>query len=283
MHRGSRHQRIFEDDGDRREFLARLAEMPSRHGIRLHAYALMSNHYHVLVECPDGGISNAMKDLNSGYAQWFNWRHSYDGHLFRGRFRSILIGDDSYLVEVARYIHRNSVQAGTVARPVEDPWSSHLSYVTGSTRRWLHTDRVLSYFAGDRQRFAAFVDARDSIKARAVLEAIDSRRVAVGSRSFLTRLAGATGHAHPPSCTTGRLIPFDVMNLAERPASNARTKAALMAAARRQGASYRAIADAFEVSQASTVRSSVCRIERRAKADPAVEQEIAEATRPSEG
>ena len=275
MHRGSRRQLIFEDDADRKRFLERLRETATRSGVVVHAYALMSNHYHLVVECPDGGLSAAMKHLNASYAQDFNWRHGYDGHLFRGRFRSLLIDGDVYLVEVVRYVHRNSIAAGLVPDPLADPWSSHRPYVLGSGPSWLSTGRLLAYFGNDRERFRSFVAAPDSARARAVIEAVDHGRPAVGTPAFLRQLQAAAPPDEELAGSVGRIIPIDLQaidaavrsHLARATADAVRAGDISLCIARRLGVATSVLRQHHELTSDETVRTRVHRLERRAKTD----------------
>ena len=281
MHRGSRRQRIFEGDDDRQRFLARLEEAVDRFGAEVHGYALMENHYHLLVRMPDAGLSAMMHQLNSSYARDFNLWHSYVGHLFQGRFRSILVGSDAYLVELIRYIHRNSTSAGIVARPIHDSWSSHRAYVGASPApKWLMMNTILGYFGADPNRFAAFVEAPDSTRAREVHEALEIGRPAIGPNRFLDALPLPTADAETQaSARLLRPVRLDpLLSLAEvlvrdqRPGCEAIDL--VLAAARRRGCSISRLRDAFGFGSASTVRSRVHRLERRAASDPPLERVI---------
>src|SRR5438874_2291483 len=123
--RGNRRQPVFTDDVDVERFLAILAEVAARYGWRVHAYCLMTNHYHLLVETPEANLSAGFHRLNFLYAQWFNRRHGLDGHLFQGRFHSVLIERQEHLIELARYIVLNPVRAGLCGHPGEWRWSSY--------------------------------------------------------------------------------------------------------------------------------------------------------------
>jgi putative transposase len=108
--RGNERRDIFRDERDRQHFLDLLAGLPERFGSRLHAYVLMPNHYHLLVETPEGNLSRLGQWLNVSYSVWFNRRHQRSGHLFQGRFAAILIEDDAGFQEVGRYVHLNPVR-----------------------------------------------------------------------------------------------------------------------------------------------------------------------------
>jgi len=108
--RGNERRAIFRDDRDREHWLELTAEVPARFGLRLHAYALMPNHYHLMVEIGELGLSRAMQWLNLSYTQWFNRRHRRAGHLFQGRFGAILVEAAGWSLELSRYVHLNPVR-----------------------------------------------------------------------------------------------------------------------------------------------------------------------------
>jgi REP element-mobilizing transposase RayT len=128
--RGNERKKIFLSRADCEKFLCLLKENSVRYGIILHCYALMGNHYHLALETPHGRLSAFMHTINSGYTTYFNVKRKRSGHLFQGRFRSLLVDRDSYLLELSRYIHLNPVRAGIVARPEDFPFSSYRAYIS---------------------------------------------------------------------------------------------------------------------------------------------------------
>ncbi|HEY7040258.1 MAG TPA: transposase [Methylomirabilota bacterium] len=122
--RGNDRQAIFSDDADRSRFLIVLASVIARYRVRCHAYCLMGNHYHLLLETPDANLSVAMRQLNGVYTQRFNRRHERCGHVLQGRFGAALVGRHAHLHEVCRYIVLNPVRAGLVSHPRDWVWSS---------------------------------------------------------------------------------------------------------------------------------------------------------------
>ena len=108
--RGNERKDIFRDDTDRFHFLELLGEVSQRFGARVHAYALMHNHYHLLLETPEANLSAAMQRVNASYCVWFDPRHRRDGHLLQGRFKSLVVEDGAGWQEVARYVHLNPVR-----------------------------------------------------------------------------------------------------------------------------------------------------------------------------
>ena len=108
--RGNERKRIFRDDRDRQHFLELLAEMVLRFGVRWHAYVLMENHYHLLLELTEANLSRAVQWLNVSYSVWFNRRYGRSGHLFQGRFKSVLVNRDEWALALSRYLHLNPVR-----------------------------------------------------------------------------------------------------------------------------------------------------------------------------
>jgi len=123
--RGNAGVEIFLRDADRERFLQLLAAVIDRFGWICHAYCLMTNHFHLLIETPRPNLSKGMKHLNGVYTQWFNRQHARAGHLVQGRFKSILVEKDSYLLELARYIALNPVRAQMTRNAGEWHWSSY--------------------------------------------------------------------------------------------------------------------------------------------------------------
>src|SRR5258706_8306926 len=123
--RGNARAPIFADDGDRELFLETLAHVVERFHWLCHAYCLMDNHYHLLIETPDPNLSKGMRQLNGLYTQRFDRRHGRVGHVFQGRFKAILVERDSYLLELCRYVVLNPVRAKMVKQPKQYQWSSY--------------------------------------------------------------------------------------------------------------------------------------------------------------
>ncbi len=150
------------DDEDRGLFLACLGAVVTRLGWRCHAYCLMDNHYHLLIETPEGDLSRGMRQLNGIYTQRFNRRHGRAGHVFQGRFKAIVVDRDSYLLELCRYVVLNPIRAGMVSQVERYDWSSYPATMgLAACPAWLETDWVLGQFAKTRavarRRYAEFV------------------------------------------------------------------------------------------------------------------------------
>lgn len=149
--RGDRQEAIFEDDQDRTAFLNVLGEVISRFRWRCHAYCLMGNHYHLMIETPKGNLTKGMRQLNGVFTQWSNRRHKRTGHLFQGRYKAILVDRDSYFVELARYIVLNPVRAAMVKHPKQWQWSSYSATSgTAEALAWLTTEDLLAEFGKRR-------------------------------------------------------------------------------------------------------------------------------------
>ncbi len=123
--RGNRREAIYEDDSDRLAFLDILSRSCTEQNWLCHAYCLMSNHYHLLVETPESNLARGMRQLNGCYSQYYNRKHGRCGHFFQGRYGAILVEKESYLLELARYIVLNPVRARMVHAAEEWPWSSY--------------------------------------------------------------------------------------------------------------------------------------------------------------
>jgi len=152
--RGNARQDIFLDDDDRQRFLGVLDRVVSRFHLLLHAYCLMDNHFHLVVETPEANLSKAMRQLNGVYIQVFNRRHRRVGHVLQGRFKAIVVEREGYLLELCRYVVLNPVRAGLIRQPDTYPWSSYRATAgLASAPACLTVDWLLSQFG--RQRSAA--------------------------------------------------------------------------------------------------------------------------------
>ncbi len=122
--RGDRREDIYLTEGNRKGFLNVLEHLHERFNWLVHAYCLMDNHYHLLIETPDADLSKGMRQLNGVYTQAFNRDHGRIGHVFQGRYKALLVQKESYLLELARYIVLNPVRAGMVPSAKDWSWSS---------------------------------------------------------------------------------------------------------------------------------------------------------------
>ena len=188
--RGNEKRPIFKDDQDRHTFLDLLEAVNRRYHCICHAYCLMENHYHLLIETPEGNLSLGMRQLNGVYTQFFNRRHLRTGHLFQGRYKAILIQKESHLLEVCRYVVLNPVRAGLVERPEGWKWSSYRA-TAGYERRHscLTTDWVLGQFSATRGKaekgYRSFV--REGIGKESIWTAVKGQ-VILGDKRFVDGL-----------------------------------------------------------------------------------------------
>ncbi len=148
--RGNAGQDVFSDDQDYLRFYRLIEEGHKRYAHRIHAFCLMPNHVHLVIQVGEIPLSRIIQNLSQRYTSWFNRRNEKSGHVFQGRYKAILIDADSYLVELIRYIHLNPVRAGLTTLPEHYPWSSEKSYSAEVQHPWLTTDWLLSQFSDSR-------------------------------------------------------------------------------------------------------------------------------------
>ena len=188
--RGDRRENIFFDDADRLIFLDLLAKEVHQQHWRLYAYCLMSNHYHLLIETPEGKLVDGMRRLNGVYTQAFNRRHGRVGHVLQGRYKSILVEKETYLLELARYIVLNPVRAVMVQRADDWPWSSY-GATAGKHQApdWLDAEWIVKQFGNDpvaaRSAYRRFV--RAGVDVASPWEALRGQ-VYLGEDKFLARM-----------------------------------------------------------------------------------------------
>lgn len=131
--RGNARQEIFSDDRDQFRFYDILHKSYERFRYRIVSFCLMSNHIHLAVQVGEVPLSRIIQNVAQRYTQWFNWRHQKCGHLFQGRYKAIMVDADSYLSELAAYLHLNPVRARIVQRPEQYLWSSQRVYLGKET------------------------------------------------------------------------------------------------------------------------------------------------------
>jgi REP element-mobilizing transposase RayT len=187
--RGNAGARIFSDDQDRQNFLAVLEQVVKRYHWLCHAYCLMDNHYHLVIETPEANLSLGMRQLNGIYTQKYNRQHTTHGHVFQGRFKAILVDKDQYLLELCRYVVLNPVRAQMVKTIERWLWSSYAT--TAGIKRapaYLTTDWILSLFDSKREiaqrRYREFV--RDGLHKESPWKDIQGQ-VVLGKENFVQR------------------------------------------------------------------------------------------------
>ena len=220
--RGIERRRLYKSAGDFERFIGALADLPSRFGVRVHAHALMPNHYHLLLQTPQANLSQAMQWLNVSYGVWFNHKHRRVGPLFQGRFKAIPVAPDGLHLQVSRYIHLNPVRTQRFELSKDEPaaegpapaalvearvrhlrtyaWSSFAFYAGLKTSpAWLTTGSVLESMGGSaetvrRRAYRSFVEAplREGVEDAIFDHAMTG--VVVGSKAFASAmLARAKG------------------------------------------------------------------------------------------
>ena len=191
--RGNEQRDIFKSQKDREKFLYYLESATERYDAVIHAYCLMDNHFHLLLETPRGNLSEIMRHIVGAYTTYFNIKRKRAGHLFQGRYKAILIEGDEYATELSRYIHLNPVRAGIVALPEEYKWSSYKSYIGQvQSPKWLKTDFVLGYFgkkgAAARKKYREFVEDLVGKKYESPLNGAVGATI-LGSAGFIKEIA----------------------------------------------------------------------------------------------
>jgi REP element-mobilizing transposase RayT len=162
--RGNEQKAVFKSKRDREKFLDYLASATERYNAAVHAFCLMDNHYHLLLETPSANLPQIMRHINGAYTTYFNIKRGRSGHLFQGRYKAILVDRDTYAKELSRYIHLNPVRAHMAKTPGDYPWSSYNAYIGESEAPdWLQRDFILAYFgkqtATAQKRYREFVHA----------------------------------------------------------------------------------------------------------------------------
>jgi len=190
--RGNAREDIFDDDGDRHAFLECLEKVVHRLNWLCHAYCLMNNHYHLVIETPEANLSKGMRQLNGIYTQRYNRRHRTVGHVFQGRYKAILIQKESHLMEVCRYVVLNPVRAKAVEKVEQWKWSSYRGTAgVAQGPPWLAVNWVLSQFSQNRHLAASHYRrfVREGIDRPSIWESVQAQ-VLLGGEDFIEKLQG---------------------------------------------------------------------------------------------
>ena len=187
MNRGAGRSCIYQNEEQRLLFLSLLEEITLRYHIEIHAYCLMSNHYHLLLKTPFANLDRAMRHLNGVYTQRYNQLMNKDGSLFRGRYKACTIEADNYLVQVSRYIHLNPVKAKLCKNPQDYCWSSYRFFLgLDQSPYWLKLTDTLQYF-GDtdhKNQYRDFVEADIGTEEHELIKKIKESPI-IGTDNFI--------------------------------------------------------------------------------------------------
>jgi putative transposase len=192
MNRGRSRIKIFHTPEDHLAFIELLREASCLWKVKIAAYCLMSNHYHLLLQTPGANLSRCMRHINGIYTQYYNRTHKSDGPLFRGRYKSIIVDQDTYLLELIRYIHRNPIQAGLVKRLEDYRWTSHKAYLSESIQwNWLNKAFILSMLEENankqRKAYLEFIRQTESETLKTIYQR-SNQPLFLGDKSFIDNI-----------------------------------------------------------------------------------------------
>jgi len=197
--RGNERRAIYRDDQDRLLFLDKLKASLEIYGVKLHAYVLMGNHFHFIVETPKANLSEFMRHFNIAYTGAYNRRHNRVGHLYQGRYKAVVVEKDSYLLELSRYVHLNPVRVNPHKQKMireqlkyleRFPWSSLAGYVAAERRApWVSYEEVLGHLGASRSRYRQFIEDAIMRGYETPWEELTGQ-VILGREGFLEKLKG---------------------------------------------------------------------------------------------
>lgn len=188
--RGNERKDVYKSKRDREKFFEYLDSATQRYDAVIHAFCLMTNHYHLLIETPSGNLPQIMRHINGAYTTYFNLKRARSGHLLQGRYKAILVEIDEYAKELSRYIHLNPVRAKMVKTPEEYEWSSYQFYI-GKKKppEWLYRNFILGYFGNKvsiaQKDYRKFVNILVNEKYGSPLDEIVGSTL-LGSPGFIT-------------------------------------------------------------------------------------------------
>lgn len=192
INRGNNRQTVFKDEEDYRKYIGLLERYKERYGFKLYTYVLMSNHVHLLIEAREkGSISKIMQGITLAHTRYYNIKYKTSGHVWQGRFKSPIVGEDRYLLEVSRYIELNPVRAGIVEKLEDYPWSSYATHASGK-KNPLIEDHIYYESLGntkeERQaRYSEFVKEGLKEKLMEIRQSVISGR-GYGSEAYLQKV-----------------------------------------------------------------------------------------------
>lgn len=268
--RGNEKKDIFKSQKDREKFLSYLESATERYGAVIHVYCLMNNHYHLMLETPQGNLSQIMKHINSSYTTYYNVKRKRAGHLLQGRYKAIIVDADEYATELSRYIHLNPVRAGIVENPEEYRWTSYRSYSGDvAAPAWLRMEFILGYFGNNKEtaqkKYRQFV--RDLIGreySSPLSETVAS--TILGNTEFVSgiqdrHLSDKKADRDLPALRklSGKQLPADILKAVRKafPADDRQaTKAAIYLCHRYSGAKLKEIGELFKLSESGVTQAS---------------------------
>lgn len=298
MNRGRGRQKIFHGDDYFHAFLATLSEAHERFGLEVHAYCMMSNHYHLLVKTPQANLQRAMRHIGSQYSQRYNRLKRTDGPLFRGRYKAITVDHDAYLLHLSQYIHRNPLEAKTTRQLDTYVWSSYPAYIGKATApSWLYQEAVLSQLNIKRrlrQKYQAYVLEEDILPEVSDFYSKAHLAPILGDEGFVARIKALSKEANSeltyrerqtlkPSITKIVLavseyykIPTAALYLIQRGRGykNRPRKTAMYLAQRVGGYRLGEIAEAFGLAHYGGVSNAIFMIKQEMDEDTKLSQEI---------
>ena len=196
--RGNERKAIFHGKTDYERFKSYLKEAQERYGYVVHCYVLMTNHYHLIIETPQGNMSQVMHYVNASYTNYLNKKRQRSGHLFQGRYKAILIDHTSYLLELSRYVHLNPVRAHLVERPEEYAYSSYQTYISEQREDLVSPDLILETISrnhkGRTRRYRTFVESALGREQENPFKDVYGG-VILGSAQFIKRVLGGLKEA----------------------------------------------------------------------------------------
>ena len=296
MNRGRRAESIFADKHDYLMFIDLLIEISEMWNVNVAAYCLMTNHYHILLQTPEGNISRCMRHLNSVYTQRYNRRHGFDGQLFRGRYKSILVCDDGHLLQLVRYIHKNPVKADMVKDMVDYEWSSYKGYLSYAKKwEWLHKDYIFSMITPKKRgRLKPFIEFMGKDDSEEVTKLFSLKKLPTffGPESFITGIKEKyyfkkksyeipeSKSLAPTSDSIISLVcehygvSYNELLITRRGIFNEPRNVAVYLLRQIRGADLNKIGDLFNLTAYSTVSSIIRRVSRLKKSDKKLKNQI---------
>jgi putative transposase len=296
MNRGRRHEVIFPGGEDCQRFMELLQAGSTMWNVRIAAFCLMPNHYHLLVQTPDANLSRFMRHVDGVYTQRFNRFHKCDGSLFRGRYKAILVEADTHLLDLVRYIHRNPLRAGLVTRLDRYPWNSHKAYLSRSGKwAWLHSEPVFSMLCQGGEdaakAYRAFMAQDESDEFMEVFSKRNGPSI-LGSEDFVSwvkasfqslrshrevpasRLLAPSLEAIQSAVCSGYGIDRNELLSSRRGMSNDARNVAIYLARRLSGQTLATIGGAFGLEHYSSVSSVVSRMKQRIANDRRLRRKV---------